>query len=158
MADYDIGYGKPPSATRFKPGTSGNPKGRPKRDQSLGRIVNDVLEAPVEYNENGRKRTATRREVTLKSLILRATQGDVGAAEILQRKRARALRRSDTGFKQLLIRDWLPDYPGQTATQKARELGSTIGAQVAAVEEVGPPERDGDLQQSSVREAVDEAP
>ncbi len=27
---YDVGYGKPPQATRFQPGKSGNPKGRPK--------------------------------------------------------------------------------------------------------------------------------
>lgn len=29
-AQYDVGYGKPPQETRFKPGVSGNPKGRPK--------------------------------------------------------------------------------------------------------------------------------
>ena len=29
-ASYDVGYGKPPASTRFKPGQSGNPKGRPK--------------------------------------------------------------------------------------------------------------------------------
>ena len=28
--DYEIGYGKPPKQTRFKPGQSGNPRGRPK--------------------------------------------------------------------------------------------------------------------------------
>ena len=28
--DYKVGYGKPPKASRFKPGTSGNPGGRPK--------------------------------------------------------------------------------------------------------------------------------
>ena len=28
--DYEIGYGKPPKETRFKPGQSGNPRGRPK--------------------------------------------------------------------------------------------------------------------------------
>ena len=27
---YAVGHGKPPEATRFKPGQSGNPKGRPK--------------------------------------------------------------------------------------------------------------------------------
>ena len=27
---YDVGYGKPPSASRFKKGQSGNPRGRPK--------------------------------------------------------------------------------------------------------------------------------
>ena len=29
-ADYEVGYAKPPAANRFKPGQSGNPKGRPK--------------------------------------------------------------------------------------------------------------------------------
>ena len=29
-AGYDVGYGKPPKATRFQPGTSGNPRGRPR--------------------------------------------------------------------------------------------------------------------------------
>ena len=28
--DYEVGYGKPPAANRFKPGQSGNPRGRPK--------------------------------------------------------------------------------------------------------------------------------
>ena len=27
---YEVGYGKPPAGTRFKPGQSGNPAGRPK--------------------------------------------------------------------------------------------------------------------------------
>lgn len=27
---YEVGYGKPPSGTQFKPGRSGNPKGRPR--------------------------------------------------------------------------------------------------------------------------------
>ena len=29
-APYEVGYGKPPKASRFKPGTSGNPGGRPR--------------------------------------------------------------------------------------------------------------------------------
>jgi hypothetical protein len=28
--DYEVGYAKPPARTRFKPGQSGNPKGRPR--------------------------------------------------------------------------------------------------------------------------------
>jgi len=28
--DYEVGYGKPPVASRFEPGHSGNPRGRPK--------------------------------------------------------------------------------------------------------------------------------
>jgi len=28
--DYEVGYGRPPVHARFRPGQSGNPKGRPK--------------------------------------------------------------------------------------------------------------------------------
>jgi hypothetical protein len=32
MSDsYEVGYGKPPKDTQFKKGSSGNPKGRPKK-------------------------------------------------------------------------------------------------------------------------------
>ena len=34
MANYEIGYGKPPASGRFRAGVSGNPKGRPKRKPS----------------------------------------------------------------------------------------------------------------------------
>ena len=36
LKDYQVGYGKPPCHTRFRPGVSGNPGGRP-RGASAGR-------------------------------------------------------------------------------------------------------------------------
>jgi hypothetical protein len=46
--DYEVGYGKPPKKNQFKPGTSGNPKGRPKKSRfnppaTLDPFVNDAL-------------------------------------------------------------------------------------------------------------------
>jgi len=38
-ADDRVGYGRPPRATRFVPGKSGNPKGRPKGARSVGAIL-----------------------------------------------------------------------------------------------------------------------
>jgi len=155
MDDYDVGFGKPPKDTRFKPRTSGNPKGRPVRDPTLlGEIVNAVLDAPVQYREGGRTRTATRREVTLKLLVQRAIKGDVGAADIVQRKLAYALRRAGAGSNRLVIRDWLPDHPGQTAEQKTRDLGSAVESATAEVQPVdsdagGPPPTEGSPQASA---------
>lgn len=40
---YQIGYGKPPPDTRFRPGVSGNPRGRP-RGASAGRADKLALE------------------------------------------------------------------------------------------------------------------
>lgn len=38
--NYDVGYGKPPKKTQFTKGQSGNPRGRPKRPEtvSLGEL------------------------------------------------------------------------------------------------------------------------
>lgn len=40
--DYKVGPGKPPKHTRFKPGQSGNPKGRPKGSQNVKTVLNKV--------------------------------------------------------------------------------------------------------------------
>ena len=54
MADYDVGYGKPPKRTRFKAGISGNLKGRPKRKpMALAEIVGKVLNAPHRISRSG---------------------------------------------------------------------------------------------------------
>jgi hypothetical protein len=133
MDEDDIGYGKPPRATRFAPGKSGNPKGRPKRGPSdLGDMVNEVLDAPVRFREKGRARTSTRREAALTVLVQRAANGDVSAAEIVLRKYLDAKRRAGADSSRLLISNWLPDYPGQTGAEKERDFGLTSGRPVAA--------------------------
>jgi hypothetical protein len=44
--DYEVGYGRPPIHTRFKPGQSGNPAGRPKGAQNFAtEIAAELKEA-----------------------------------------------------------------------------------------------------------------
>ena len=44
---YVIDHGRPPLHSRFKPGVSGNPRGRPKRRQSFQRDIADALDAAI---------------------------------------------------------------------------------------------------------------
>ena len=125
MSEEPIGYGKPPTHTRFKPGTSGNPKGRPKRKVPVaGEIIDSVLNAPAEYRERGQTKTAVRRELTLRNYVMRALGGDVKAAETLLKLRAHAQRFSDTGVHSFEVADWLPDHPGQTGEEKTRKFAA----------------------------------
>ena len=41
--DYAVGYGKPPVGTRFRPGQSGNPRGRPKGARGLKTLVRETM-------------------------------------------------------------------------------------------------------------------
>ena len=55
MADKSdkIGYGRPPVHSRFKPGQSGNPRGRPKGSLNFETDLKRTLQAPVTLNEWG---------------------------------------------------------------------------------------------------------
>lgn len=52
---YEIGYGKPPAGNRFKPGQSGNPKGRKKNSKNILTLLRHELEGDVVVIENGKK-------------------------------------------------------------------------------------------------------
>lgn len=78
----------PNPATKFKKGTTGNPKGRPPKLPQL-----DVLLAKVLGDEtNGR----TAAEQIIAALKAKAAKGDVRAAEVLMdRAYGKALQRTD---------------------------------------------------------------
>jgi Family of unknown function (DUF5681) len=58
MAKDKIGYGNPPKSGQFRPGVSGNPKGRPKRKgSSLAERIGAVLDTPIRYVKGATART-----------------------------------------------------------------------------------------------------
>jgi len=124
MASKKVGYGNPPDETKFKPGVSPNPKGRPPKPKptALGEIVRDVLNSPIQYLKNGKTKTTTLRELVIKLLIERAAKGDLAAAEHVLKVRAQAKRDGEMGIETLRIVDWLPDRAGQTGEQKTQEF------------------------------------
>jgi hypothetical protein len=119
MDESDVGFGKPPRRSRFKPGTSGNPRGRPKRKAAaLGDIADAVLNTTVEYREGDRRKKATRGEVMVMGLVKRALGGNVAAAETLRKL---YLQTDDVSVQRIEVDNWLPDYPGQTSEERSRQ-------------------------------------
>ena len=73
-SDYEIGYGRPPAATRFQPGQSGNPRGRPKGARSIGQMLQQALNRRVPVHENGRERRIRLQDAIIQGLVNRAPQ------------------------------------------------------------------------------------
>jgi hypothetical protein len=78
---YEVGYGKPPVEHRFKPGKSGNPRGRDKGLKNLRTILEQEGAARVKVVEGGRSRSMSKLEATVKRLHARALNGDMRAIE-----------------------------------------------------------------------------
>ena len=73
---YEVGYGRPPRTTRFKPGQSGNPRGRPKGAKNVDTILRDVLMQQIVVLESGKRRKIAVFEAYLKRLSKQALEGD----------------------------------------------------------------------------------
>lgn len=81
--DYPVGYGKPPEHTRFKPGRSGNPNGRPKKTRDLDKLFEREFERTLRITENGELKTLTMREAFVKSVMQAALKGDRDARRMV---------------------------------------------------------------------------
>lgn len=79
--DDKVGYGRPPRHSQFKPGQSGNPKGRPKGSRNFATLAAKVLDSKIMSRENGQPREMTRCEAILLTQANKAIiKGDTGAA------------------------------------------------------------------------------
>ncbi len=75
-ASGEVGPGRPPKHSRFKPGVSGNPKGRPPKQRDLKKLIEDELDQAVWIIEGGRRVRLTKREIVAKKLVNDAAQGE----------------------------------------------------------------------------------
>ena len=71
-----VGYGRPPVATRFKPGMSGNPSGKRKAKPTLSQRLDRILAESVSVTEGGKSKRMTKEEVFLRQMVTRAIGGD----------------------------------------------------------------------------------
>jgi hypothetical protein len=78
-----VGYCSPPVHSRFRRGESGNPHGRPKGTLNLATVLERTLREKVIINENGKRKTITKLEASIKQLADKSASGDIKAFQLL---------------------------------------------------------------------------
>lgn len=80
---YSVGYGKPPKHSRFKPGQSGNPKGRPKGARGFKAELDEELKQLITVTEAGRTRKLSKQRAMIKALFAKALKGDSKSVQLI---------------------------------------------------------------------------
>jgi Family of unknown function (DUF5681) len=93
-SDYVVGYRRPPKATQFTAGNSGNPNGRPKGSKNFSTLFAEELAQTVTLTENGKRRKMAKRQALAKQLVNKALSNDPKAAALVldQIRRSEGMR------------------------------------------------------------------
>src|SRR4051812_6036920 len=84
--DYEVGFSKPPKRSQFKPGESGNPRGRPKGRKGLSALLQAELQTPIKVTtEDGKTKRMTKLQAIVKRLVNALLKGDPKALALFAR-------------------------------------------------------------------------
>jgi len=90
------GFGRPPHDSQFKPGKSGNPKGRPKGSKNISTALQKELQTRIPITENGDRKTVTKEHAMIKQMVNRALGGDPKLIAVLLKALSAEEGKTDT--------------------------------------------------------------
>ena len=105
---YEIGYGRPPRQTRFKPGQSGNPRGRPRGRGNMKTVVKRVMSEKVAVRQGEATRSVPMGQAILLAQASKAVKGDSPAAKTVLGHWAAADWQDETPAAEEADRQYLP--------------------------------------------------
>ena len=81
LKQYEVGYGKPPKSTQFKPGQSGNPKGRTKGSKNgIYTYIQRELNSSITLTDGSK---ITKEQGFARQLTNKALRGDIQSQKLL---------------------------------------------------------------------------
>lgn len=83
---YQVGRGKPPLHSRFKPGGKGGP-GRPKGAKNRATLLREALDTPRPVTVEGRRRRMSAQELGYRQLAMKIAKGDLKAISLAEQLR-----------------------------------------------------------------------
>jgi hypothetical protein len=92
--DYKVGYKRPPVATRFKKGESGNPGGKPKRiapELNPGKILQSIDNEEMIVKMEGKGKRMLKAEIYFRQLFSKAIKGNLTDARLIAKMAAKYL-------------------------------------------------------------------
>jgi hypothetical protein len=130
-----VGYGRPPAHTRFKPGQSGNPKGRPKHRKNISTVFREVLNENIKIKEGDKIKTVSKAEAMVRGTVLKALKGDTKSVmmvleldeKIQQEQKSAPTRVVRMPLPVRSIDEWFERYAPKDIVEarlKAKESGS----------------------------------
>jgi Family of unknown function (DUF5681) len=102
--DDKVGYRRPPRKSRWKKGQSGNPRKKPKPEESIVDMIDRLLLQEVRLTLNGEVKTVPALVAIVSQLQLKEMAGSARASKILLKYRAFASQHTEKQFR-LIFKD-----------------------------------------------------
>ena len=83
LGNHKVGYMRPPEHTQFKPGQSGNPAGRPRKELKRDEILARVFNQKVTVREGDKSRKVSGLEAGYLAQMKKAIQGNTNSLKML---------------------------------------------------------------------------
>ena len=110
-----VGHCRPPVHSRFKPGQSGNPSGRPKGTKNLKTLFNKILNEQITLREGATARQVSKAEALLRGVVVSALKGEQRSLSTLFRIAEQAGHFEDekpviTGITRIIVDTGVPRH------------------------------------------------